>query len=100
MEDIKQRQIEQLQRDIRILEEILSGKIENYTRHPIPVPQRRFIEVPIRFGEVTRKRWAKGELKGGYFTSVCECTYVRTYQYKIINQRNIESSEAAYLGGE
>ena len=35
--DIKQRQIEQLQRDIRILEEILSGKTENYTRHPIPV---------------------------------------------------------------
>lgn len=37
MEDIKQRQIEQLQRDIRILEEIISGKTENYTRHPIPV---------------------------------------------------------------
>ena len=37
MEDIKQRQIEQLQRDIRILEEIISGKMENYTSHPIPV---------------------------------------------------------------
>lgn len=65
MEDIKQRQIEQLQRDIRILEEILSGKTENYTRHPIPVLKRRFIEVPIRFGEVTRKRWARGGFIGG-----------------------------------
>lgn len=37
MEDIKQRQIEQLQRDIRILEEIISVKLENYTSHPIPV---------------------------------------------------------------
>lgn len=37
MEDIKQRQIEQLQRDIRILKESLPGKTENYTRHPIPV---------------------------------------------------------------
>lgn len=37
MEDIKRRQIEQLQRDIRILEKILSGKTENYTRHTITV---------------------------------------------------------------
>lgn len=37
MEDIKQIQIEQLQRDIRILEDIISGKMENYTSHPIPV---------------------------------------------------------------
>lgn len=37
MKDIKQIQIEQLQRDIRILEDIISGKMENYTSHPIPV---------------------------------------------------------------
>lgn len=100
MKDIKQIQIEQLQRDIRILEDIISGKMENYTSHPIPVLKEGLSKYQSDLARLQEKRWAKGELKGGYFTSVCECTYVRTYQYKIINQRNIESSEAAYLGGE
>lgn len=79
MEDIKQRQIEQLQRDIRILEEIISGKMENYTSHPIPVLKERFIEVPIRFGEVTRKTLGKGGIKRGLLHErmrVHVCTYI------------------------
>ena len=37
MDKVKERRIEQLKRDIQILEDILSGRIENYTRHPEPV---------------------------------------------------------------
>lgn len=98
MEDIKRRQIEQLQRDIRILEEIISGKMENYTSHPIPVLKEGLSKYQSDLARLQEKRWAKGELKGGYFTSVCECTCMYI-PIQDINQRNIESSEAAYLGG-
>lgn len=80
MEDIKQRQIEQLQRDIRILEEIISGKMENYTSHPIPVLKEGLSKYQSDLARLQEKRWAKGELKGGYFTSVCECTRKQDFQ--------------------
>ena len=67
MEDIKQRQIEQLQRDIRILEEILSGKVENYTSHPIPVLKEGLSKYQSDFARLQKKNVGqKGELKGGY----------------------------------
>lgn len=34
---MKTREIEYLERDIKIIEDILSGKIENYTQHPLPI---------------------------------------------------------------
>lgn len=34
---MKTREIECLERDIKIIEDILSGKIENYTQHPLPI---------------------------------------------------------------
>ena len=34
---MKTREIECLERDIKIMEDILSGKIENYTQHPLPI---------------------------------------------------------------
>lgn len=82
MEDIKQRQIEQLQRDIRILEEILSGKTENYTRHPIPVLKEGLSKFQSDLARLQEKRWAGGTLRGGYCER-SERTYVHTYQYKI-----------------
>lgn len=35
--DTHQIKIEQLERDIRVMEDILSGRLENYTSHPEPV---------------------------------------------------------------
>lgn len=79
MEDIKQRQIEQLQRDIRILEEILFRQDRELHQSSNSSPQRRFIEVPIRFGEVTRKTLSKGGIKRGLLHErmrVHVCTYI------------------------
>lgn len=81
MEDIKQRQIEQLQRDKDSGRDSFRQDRELH-QSSNSSPQRRFIEVPIRFGEVTRKRWAGGTLRGGYCER-SERTYVHTYQYKI-----------------
>jgi hypothetical protein len=65
MEDIKQRQIEQLQRDIRILEEIISGKMENYTSHPIPVLKEGLSKYQSDLARLQEKRWERGGIKGG-----------------------------------
>ena len=65
MEDIKQRQIEQLQRDIRILEEIISGKMENYTSHPIPVLKEGLSKYQSDLARLQEKRWSKGGIKRG-----------------------------------
>lgn len=35
--DYHLRQIEYLERDIRIISDIVEGRLENYTKHPIPV---------------------------------------------------------------
>ena len=79
MEDIKQRQIEQLQRDIRILEEILSGKVENYTSHPIPVLKEGLSKYQSDFARLQKKRWSKGGIKRGLCASVASAyTYVHT----------------------
>ena len=64
MEDIKQRQIEQLQRDIRILEEIISGKMENYTSHPIPVLKEGLSKYQSDLARLQEKRWERGVLRG------------------------------------
>ena len=34
---MKTREIECLERDIKIMEDILDGKMENYTQHPLPI---------------------------------------------------------------
>ena len=34
---MKTREIECLERDIKIIEDILDGKMENYTQHPLPI---------------------------------------------------------------
>lgn len=67
MEDIKQRQIEQLQRDIRILEEIISGKMENYTSHPIPVLKEGLSKYQSDLARLQEKTLGKGGIKGGLF---------------------------------
>ena len=65
MEDIKRRQIEQLQRDIRILEEILSGKTENYTRHTIPVLKEGLSKFQSDLSRLQEKTLGRGNFKRG-----------------------------------
>ena len=65
MKDIKQIQIEQLQRDIRILEDIISGKMENYTSHPIPVLKEGLSKFQSDLARLQEKTLGKGGLKGG-----------------------------------
>lgn len=65
MEDIKQRQIDQLQRDIRILEEITSGKMENYTSHPIPVLKEGLSKYQSDLARLQEKTLGKGGIKRG-----------------------------------
>lgn len=40
--------IKELTRDIRIMEDIVSGKIENYTQHPIPVLQASIMDYKFK----------------------------------------------------
>lgn len=78
MEDIKQRQIEQLQRDIRILEEIISGKMENYTSHPIPVLKEGLSKYQSDLARL-QENVGQGGIKGGLLHErmrVHVCTYI------------------------
>jgi hypothetical protein len=78
MEDIKQRQIEQLQRDIRILEEIISGKMENYTSHTIPVLKEGLSKYQSDLARL-QETLGKGGIKRGLLHErmrVHVCTYI------------------------
>lgn len=60
--DYHLRQIEYLERDIRIISDIVEGRLENYTKHPITVLRK---ELSTYQNKLFKLRQGKSCEKGG-----------------------------------
>lgn len=60
--DYKTIQISQLERDIKIIQDILDGKIENYTQHPLPILREGLSDYQNKLNKLQQENVA---VKGG-----------------------------------
>lgn len=60
--DYKTIQISQLERDIKIIQDILDGKIENYTQHPLPILREGLSDYQYKLNKLQQENIA---VKGG-----------------------------------
>ena len=60
--DYKTIQISQLERDIKIIQDILDGKIENYTQHPLPILRKGLSDYQNKLNKLQQENIA---VKGG-----------------------------------
>ena len=58
----KEAQIAQLERDIKIIQDILDGKIENYTHHPLPILREGLSDYQNKLNKLQQENIA---VKGG-----------------------------------
>ena len=62
-------QIEYLERDIHIISDIVEGRLENYTKHPIPVLREVLSTYQNKLAQLRQGNLAK---KGDYRGFICE----------------------------
>lgn len=55
-------QISQLKRNIKIIQDILDGKIENYTQHPLPTLREGLADYQFKLNKLQQENIA---VKGG-----------------------------------
>jgi len=60
--DYKAIQISQLERDIKIIQDILDGKMENYTQHPLPILREGLADYQNKLNKLQQENIA---VKGG-----------------------------------
>lgn len=60
--DYRTVQISQLERDIKIIQDILDGKIENYTQHPLPILREGLADYQNKLNKLQQENIA---VKGG-----------------------------------
>lgn len=60
--DYKTIQISQLERDIKIIQDILDGKMENYTQHPLPILREGLSDYQNKLNKLQQENIA---VKGG-----------------------------------
>ena len=52
---MKTREIECLERDIKIMEDILDGKMENYTQHPLPILREGLVDYQNKLNKLQQE---------------------------------------------
>lgn len=60
--DYKTIQISQLERDIKIIQDILDGKMENYTQQPLPILREGLSDYQYKLNKLQQENIA---VKGG-----------------------------------